>query len=320
MLGGDIMARRGQLTDDELKIINAKITDEETLKKFIRDCHLRNLRPSTIKYYNNELAAVKTGLAEAGIDKEIVEIDQEDIETLILHLKDKIKVVSINTRLRAIKAFFNYLEKNKLLYSNNPAKNIKQLRDRQKIMETLEDDEIVQVARHIKNQKSFIGYRDYAIFMIMIDTGIRLSECVGIKTDDIRGSKVIIRNTKNLSERTVYPISKTQDAISKYMKLRGELHHKFLFVNIDNEQLQRRSVQTRFERYKEALQFKKQLSPHVFRHTYAKRSIINGMDAFSLAALLGHQDLTVTKRYVSIRGADLEEMAKKYSSINRLKI
>lgn len=79
-------------------------------------------------------------------------------------------------------------------------------------------------------------------------------------------------------------------------------------------------MQTRFEKYKEQLKFKKQLSCHVFRHTYAKRSIMSGMDAFSLAALLGHSDLTVTKRYVALWGADLEEMAKKYSSINRLKI
>lgn len=314
------MARRRKLTDDELRIVNAKITDEEAFKKFERDCHLRNLRPSTIKYYNNELSAVKTCLAELSIDKEVVELDQKDVEALILHLKDKIKVVSINTRLRAIRSFFNYLERNKLMYSTNPMKNIKQLRDRQKIMETLEDDEIVQVAKHIKNQKTFIGYRDYAIFMIMIDTGIRLSELVGIKVDDARGSKIIIRNTKNLKERAVYPTAKTQDAISKYMKLRGQLHHNYLFVNVDNEPLRRRSIQTRFEKYKESLKFKKQLSPHVLRHTYAKRSIMSGMDAFSLAALLGHSDLTVTKRYVSLWGSDLEEKAKKYSSINRLKI
>lgn len=313
------MSRRGKLTDDELKLINAKITDEEALKKFERDCHLRNLRPATIKYYKSELTAVKTCLAELSIDKEVVEISQEDIETLILHLKDKIKVVSINTRLRAIKAFFNYLDKNKLIYSN-PTKNIKQLRDRQKIMETLDDDEIVQIAKHIKNQKSFVGYRDYAIFLIMIDTGIRLSELVGVNIDDVRENKIIIRNTKNLRERTVYPIKKTQDAISKYLKLRGNLHHDYLFVNVDNDPLRRRSVQTRFEKYKEELKFKKQLSPHVLRHTYAKRSIMSGMDAFSLAALLGHSDLTVTKRYVALWGADLEEKAKKYSSINRLKI
>ncbi|WP_152982402.1 tyrosine-type recombinase/integrase [Heyndrickxia shackletonii] len=56
--------------------------------------------------------------------------------------------------------------------------------------------------------------------MLMIDTGIRLSKCIGIKTDDVRGNKIIIRNTKNLKERTVYPTAKTQDAITKYMRLR----------------------------------------------------------------------------------------------------
>ncbi|NEZ02517.1 phage integrase N-terminal SAM-like domain-containing protein [Heyndrickxia shackletonii] len=107
------------------------MTDEEAFKKFERDCLLRNLRPATIKYYRHELAATKNCLLEIGIDKEVVELDQEDIESLILFLKDKIKVVSINTRLRAIKSFFNYLEKNKLLYSKNPTRNIRQLRDRQ---------------------------------------------------------------------------------------------------------------------------------------------------------------------------------------------
>ncbi len=76
------MARRGQLTDDELKIINVKVTDEEAFKKFERDCNLRNLRPSTMKYDNNELAAVKTCIAELSIDKEVVELEQEDIETI----------------------------------------------------------------------------------------------------------------------------------------------------------------------------------------------------------------------------------------------
>jgi hypothetical protein len=92
--GGDMMARRRKPIDDELRIVNTKITDEEAFKKFERDCHLRNLHSTTIKYYDNELAVVKICLAELGIYKEVVELDQEDIETLILHLKDKIKVVS----------------------------------------------------------------------------------------------------------------------------------------------------------------------------------------------------------------------------------
>lgn len=187
-------------------------------------------------------------------------------------------------------------------------------------METLDDEDIVQVANHIKSQNSFVGVRDYAIFLIFIDTGIRLSELCGLRVQDVRKNQIVIRMTKNLHERTVFPSEKTQRAVQDYMKLRGSLHHDWLFVNNENEPLKKRSIQTRFEKYKEELQFKKQLSPHILRHTYAKRSIISGMDAFSLAKLLGHSDLSITKRYVNLWGHDLEEMAKKYSSINKLKI
>lgn len=81
-----------------------------------------------------------------------------------------------------------------------------------------------------------------------------------------------------------------------------------------------RSIQTRFEKYKDEVGIEKQFSPHILRHTYAKRSILAGMDAFSLAALLGHSDLSVTKKYVALWGNDLEEKAKKYSSIDKLDI
>lgn len=198
--------------------------------------------------------------------------------------------------------------------------NIKQLRDRQKIMETLEDDEIVLLANHMKDQNTFVGYRDYVIFLIMLDTGIRLSELVGIQIEDVRKNKLIIRKTKNQQERTVYPSNKVQNEIGIYLKLRGKLNHNHLFINIDEEPLKPRSIQSRFEKYRKELKIGKQFSAHILRHTYAKRAVMSGMDAFSLAKLLGHSDITITKRYVSLFGNDLEEMAKKYSSIGRLGI
>lgn len=311
--------RRGKLTAEDYKLLSSKLSDEELLSKFIRDCNLKNLRPATIKYYLGELTAFRLNLNDIGIQKNLIEVEKDDIEQVILILKNRIKVVSINTRLRAVKAFYNYLEREQII-TDNPARNIKQLRDRDKLMETLDDDEIVMVANHIKAQNTFVGVRDYAIFLLFIDTGIRLSELTGIMVEDVRKDKIIIRMTKNLQERAVYPTNKTQKAIQEYLRLRGHLHHNQLFVNNEDEPLKKRSIQTRFERYKEELKITKQLSPHVFRHTYAKRAIMSGMDAFSLAALLGHSDITITKRYVSLWGNDLEEKAKKFNSIDKLRI
>jgi site-specific recombinase XerD len=313
------MSRRGLLTEEELQIVRKKLTDEEAIAKFERDSQLKNLRPSTIEFYKNEFKAVKSSLVEIEIRKEVVELKKKDIEQLILHLKDKIKIVSINTRIRALSAFFNYLYRIRAV-TPNPMKNIQQLRDRQRVIETLEDDEILRLTKFMKRQKSFIGERDLTIFLVMLDTGIRLAETVGIKVEDIRKNKLIIRNTKNLSERIVYPSKKVQAILENYVKLRGDLSHEQLFINRDNKPLRPRSIQTRFEKYKDEVGIEKQFSPHILRHTYAKRAILAGMDAFSLAALLGHSDLSVTKKYVALWGNDLEEKAKKYSSLDKLNI
>lgn len=313
------MVRRGLLTEEEVKLVKRKLTDEEAFSKFERECRLKNLRPSTIEFYHNELKAVKKALAEVEIDKDVVDLKKNDIEQLILHLKEKIKIVSINTRIRALSAFFNYLYRIKAV-TPNPMKNIQQLRDRQRVIETLEDDEIIRLTNYMKKQRSFVGERDLVIFLVMLDTGIRLSESVGIKVEDVRKNKLIIRNTKNLTERTVFPSKKVQAYLENYIKLRGDLSHDYLFINIDNNPLKPRSIQTRFEKYKKEVGLEKQFSPHILRHTYAKRAILKGMDAFSLAALLGHSDLSVTKKYVALWGNDLEEKAKKYSSIDKLGI
>ncbi|MGE6261366.1 tyrosine-type recombinase/integrase [Heyndrickxia sporothermodurans] len=313
------MVRRGELSTEQKNLIKSKITDEEALKKFERDAHIRNLRPATIKFYKNELHAAKIAIEEMELNKQLVELTETDLENLILHLKAQIKTVSINTRIRALKSFYNYLNVNGLV-KPNPIKNIKQLRDRQKIMETLEDEEIVLLANHMKESNTFVGYRDFVIFLLMLDTGIRLSETVGIEVEDLRKTSLIIRKTKNQKERPVYPSERVIAELRTYLKVRGKLNHEVMFVNIDNEPLKQRSIQSRFEKYRKDLKIYKKFSAHILRHTYAKRAVMNGMDAFTLAKLLGHSDITVTKRYVNLFAHDLEEMAKRHSTIGKLGI
>ncbi|MGE7695568.1 tyrosine-type recombinase/integrase [Lysinibacillus sp. NPDC094177] len=311
--------RRGELSLEEKILTRIQITDEEAFGKFEKECHLKNLRPATIQYYRSELSSIQKTMIELNLNKQMVELTNNDVEQIILHLKEQIKTVSINTRLRALKSFFNFLDKKNLI-TKNPISDIKQLRDRQRAIETLDDKEIEKIAATIRSQNTFVGVRDITIFILMLDTGIRLSELVGIKVNDIRGSELIVRETKNLTERTVYLSKKTLQQLNVYLRLRGMLETEYLFVNVDDEQFKERGIQNRFEKYRKLANIKKQFSPHILRHTYAKRSILKGIDAFSLAALLGHSDLTVTKRYVRLWGSDLEAKAKQYSTINKLKL
>ncbi|OSX90265.1 hypothetical protein S3E15_01829 [Bacillus mycoides] len=308
------MKRRGELTDEELKIIKKKISDEEAYEKFFKDCYLRNLRPATIGYYKNEFHGAKRL-----INKQLVEWEQRDIEDLILKSKQLMKVTTINTRLRALRSFYNFLDKNKLI-DKNPMKNIKLLRDRQKTIETLDNQEIEKLIKTIRKQKTFVGFRDEVILLVFLDTGVRLSELVGINVEDVRHNKLIIRRTKNLFERTVYLSDTTQERLESYIKVRGEVATNKLFISQDNKELNPHSIQTRLTKYGKEAKISKRVSPHTFRHTMAKRMIVSGLDAFSLMHLLGHTDITVTKRYVNLWGQDLEQKHKKYGALKGLNL
>ncbi|MFJ6276470.1 tyrosine-type recombinase/integrase [Bacillus thuringiensis] len=302
------MRRRGELTDEELKIIKKKISDEEAYENFFKDFYLRNLRPATIGYYKNEFHGAKKI-----INKQLVEWQQRDVEELILKSKQLMKVTTINTRLRALRSFYNFLDKNKLI-DKNPMKNIKLLRDRQKTIETLDNQEIEKLIKTIRQQKTFVGFRDEVILLVFLDTGVRLSELVGINVEDVRHNKLIIRRTKNLFERTVYLSDTTQERLESYIKVRGEVATNKLFISQDNKELNPHSIQTRLTKYGKEAKISKRVSPHTFRHTMAKRMIVSGLDAFSLMHLLGHTDITVTKRYVNLWGQDLEQKHKEYGA------
>ncbi|QWG61981.1 tyrosine-type recombinase/integrase [Bacillus mycoides] len=308
------MRRRGELTDEELKIIKKKISDEEAYENFFKDCYLRNLRPATIGYYKNEFHGAKKI-----INKQLVEWEQKDVEDLILKSKQLMKVTTINTRLRALRSFYNFLDKNKLT-DKNPMENIKLLRDRQKTIETLDNQEIEKLIKTIRKQKTFVGFRDEVILLVFLDTGVRLSELVGINVEDVRHNKLIIRRTKNLFERTVYLSDTTQEQLEGYIKVRGEVATNKLFISQDNKELNPHSIQTRLTKYGKEAKISKRVSPHTFRHTMAKRMIVSGLDAFSLMHLLGHTDITVTKRYVNLWGQDLEQKHKEYGALKGLNL
>lgn len=139
------------------------------MKPFFKDCYLRNLRPATIEYYKNEFHGAKRI-----INKQLVEWVQKDVESLILQDKELMKVTTINIRLRALRAFYNFLCKSKLI-DKNPMKNIKLLRDRQKTINTLDNKEIEKLIRTIRKEKTFISFRDEVIILVFVflDTGVR---------------------------------------------------------------------------------------------------------------------------------------------------
>ncbi|MFB6468744.1 tyrosine-type recombinase/integrase [Cytobacillus sp. Hz8] len=130
---------------------------------FVKNCELRNLRPHTIKYYMNELQAFLNSLIEQEIDITALKpynITEEHIKENVLYMRNYkgIKVVSINTRLRALRAFYNFLFKFKHI-PKNPMENIKLLKDRKTVIATFTKVQLNKLFNQ-PDLRTFTGVRD----------------------------------------------------------------------------------------------------------------------------------------------------------------
>lgn len=313
----DLTKLRGSLRSDYLDF-------DDALDIFIKDGEIRNLREHSIKYYRNELTTFRNILIEQGVTTYPGEITKEIIdENMIRYLRVEkgLKITSINTRLRAIRAFFNFLSKNRYI-PHNPVENLSLVRDRKPVIATFTVKQITDILNK-PDLKTFVGVRDYTLMMLLLETGIRVNELIGVKVNDINWeeSKLLIRNTKGYMQRYV-PLSATmKDQLRRYLAIRGSVVDcDALFITIDDTPLTKRQIQSRISHYgKEARIEGVRCSPHTFRHTFAKLSVKNGAGIFELQQILGHTTFDMVRTYVNLFAEDVKEQHRKFSPLNNIK-
>ncbi|WP_040204307.1 tyrosine-type recombinase/integrase [Neobacillus jeddahensis] len=322
------MARRtNELSIEELSIINTtkvvkEIDFKTALSLFIDDCEIRNLRPQTIQYYKNEMSVFYKMLREKEYNPAPANITKDQVKSIILYMKEKgLKTVTINTRLRAIRAFFNFLHRERHI-KDNPLSDIKLLKDRRKVVETFTNEQL-QTLFNQPNLRSFVGVRDYTFMLLLLETGVRVSELEGICVQDIlwNESKLHIRNTKTYKERIVPIQSKMKNQLQKYIQIRGVMETDALFVTLDGEKMSKRQFQNRVTFYGKLADIKGvRCSCHTFRHTFAKLSVKNGAGIFELQQILGHTSMEMVRVYVNLFSDDVLDKHKTFSPLVNLKI
>lgn len=304
--------RRSLLTDDEIRISTKTTfvtTDEEALKLFYEECHLKNLRPHTIKYYRENLQSK---------NQPLVNMIERDIKLMILDMQERgLKTTTINTRLRALRCFFNFLYNNKHI-KKNPMANVKLLKQRKEVVPSFSKEQ-VKLLFSLCDKRTFVGIRDYTIMLLMLDTAIRLNELVSIELADVKEHEIVIRETKTFFERVVPMSKKLKEQMDIWIKIRGNCHTDKLFINVDGDELKKRSIQNRIEHYAKLSGITNvRVSAHTFRHTSAKFFIQNGGNAFHLQQLLGHTSLEITKKYVNLWSKDVAESHKQFGALSNI--
>ncbi len=188
--------------------------------------------------------------------------------------------------------------------------------------EPLNEDQIRRVLS-VCLDRSLERLRNFSIMMTFLDTGLRLNELINLRLSKIDfplGEMSIFG--KGSKERMVPIGSQAKRAMIDYLsRERPEPANPQdadrVYLNADGRPITREVVEKLFQRVKVAAHLKK-FHPHLCRHTFSVRYLVNGGDAFTLQKILGHTSLEMTRKYVNLASGDVKDMHRRSSPMDNL--
>jgi site-specific recombinase XerD len=211
-----------------------------------------------------------------------------------------------------LKAFFNWCIREDCILES-PLVKIKLANPRLNVVRPYTTPEILKLLNvcdyNFKNNAKFLGSRNKAIVLTLLDTGLRISELAGIKLEDIESERGWIKvKGKGAKERVVRIGATAQKALWRYMVYRHKNQHSELWLTEEGEPMKSGGIQVMMKRLKERAGVTSNGNCHRFRHTFALSFLRKDGNPFNLQYLLGHSDLRMVKHYVST--LDMEDALK----------
>ena len=290
-------------------------TAQRALELFLRKCRVKNLTNNSILSYQEKL---KPFLDYYGRDNPVNDITADTVDDYILWLKDNTKCnnISINSHLRSLRAYLYYCMDCRYVMRFK----VTLIKAEKKVKETYTDEELERLLKKPDiMQCSFSEYKTWVFENYLIGTGNRISTALEVEIGDLNfdDNLIILKHTKNRKQQII-PLSRTlAEVLQEYIEIRGGDKSSRLFCNDYGQPASTRTYQQLVRNYNIKRNVNKS-SCHLFRHTFAKNWILAGGDIFRLQKILGHSDLTVTKEYVEMFGADLQMDFEKFNTLDRL--
>lgn len=247
-------------------------------------------------------------------------ITREDIEEymdyLSLYSKDGKEITNDERgkkrKLSALKSFYNYFFTTELIQTN-PAALVPLPKLHEKEIIRLDADEVAMLLDQVEDgdkltrrelfyhQKTRL--RDVALLTLLLGTGIRVSECVGLNLNDVdfKNNGIKIRR-KGGNETAVYFGDEVQDALLDYLEQRHHMipmegHEDALFLSLQNRRITVRAVENLVKKYASRVTALKHITPHKLRSTYGTALYQETGDIYLVADVLGHKDVNTTRKH-----------------------
>ena len=248
------------------------------------------------------------------------------IEKTYVKNSDKAKA----RKLSAVRSLFKYLYTHDLI-SENVTTKVDMPKPREKEIIRMENDEVQEFFGLLERESTFVSsqqnaynnnntkIRDNAIVTLMLGTGIRVSECVGLNVADINfANKSFLVTRKGEKRSILYLNDEIIEAIQAYLPIRKQQLEKknvdpqtvdALFLSLQNKRIGVRAVEILVKKYTEIINPLKKITPHKLRSTYGTALYRQTNDIYVVAEVLGHKDVNTTKKHYAAISEDIKKAA-----------
>ncbi|MEK4871219.1 tyrosine-type recombinase/integrase [Niallia sp. FSL W8-1348] len=295
-------------------------------KEFMFDLQIKNYSTRTIETYNYNIDQLMSYLEEQYSISEVEEISTVHIKRFVQHqLNSGNKSNYINTIIKSLRAFYNYLV-NEEYVSHNIVERVKFLKEEKVIIKTFTDKEVAAMIASY-DFKSYLNARNKVIIAMFVDTGIRMSELINLQSDWLNETNIKVLG-KGAKWRYVPMSLMLKKYIIRFERLKEgyfknkSLEHANYFLSRSGRPLTSVQIQNIVKNagIKAKVREEIRCSPHTLRHYSIQSNLRNGLDLYSCSRIAGHENIQITKRYLmGIEMENILEMASRSSPLMNIK-
>ena len=299
--------------DEDLKIQENSIIFEENLKSYWKYLEASGNAKSTVKNYRREAERLLDYLNDRDTN-----IKYLDFDTISIYLSDSKKQRNLSQNpysklVVIIRSFLSFLHRREII-PKDPTSEIKVPKKVNKEREYLSESDIKKVEKYFDNRKEKYrgeNSRNRIIFYLGIYCGLRKAEIIKLNWEnlDFNECRIKIIESKGGKDRVVYFSQKLMETLSGYRKILSIYGGAVVRGNF-GKGITSTSLHNTIQRmYRESGIYRDGLCVHSLRHTYAENLRKNKVDLHTIKALLGHNSLDTTNRYLHVSKEDLKEAA-----------
>lgn len=274
----------------------------------------RNYSLETVKSYREDLLQFEAFLAERSEEDgvSLPKVETSKVREWVIGLMDKGRAsTTVNRKLSTLRSFYKFLLKQGLCQTD-PLRKIIGPKNKKKLPVFVKESEMDRLLDDVDFGDGFEACRDRLIIEVFYLTGIRLSELIGLRDEDVDFSSSLIKVTGKRNKQRLIPFDEElKKDLLEYVKQRDEfvgLGVKAFFVRKSGEQLSRSIVDNIVKRNLSKVATVKKKSPHVLRHTFATQMLNFDAQLGSIKEILGHESLATTEVYTHTTFEELKRM------------